>query len=304
MEPVGRNTSGVAGDRHPAGDSTTSRTLPGRDRCAGRLVWQSIAGRLACCRRHGRRGRQGAVGDTPSVQLPWQSHCGQTHSTVHLRTGTSLTQGIFTRCFTSWRRHRQPPWQPSWPPSLPVSPQPAPWPEPSQLPHLSQQRVTPGTQMQSHLHVYLYVVTFLVVQVMWHTGTSLQPQCGQQLQHDSQPALPQHAASSASAAVAGCPKKETHSTARRVRRFLRNTLSWLFSPMESFWITELGGQNEYCTRVPNALTAPGMLPAGKSYRLSQTHSVLTVRLVFIYQFKAMPKPSMMPPWTLVAPAPS
>jgi hypothetical protein len=102
------------------------------------------------------------------VQLPWQWHCGQTHSTVHFFTGTSLSHAIFIRRLTSWMRHRQFPLQQSWelllPPLLPVSPQPAHWPEPSQLLHLSQQRVTPGTQMVSHLHVYLYVVTFLVVQ--------------------------------------------------------------------------------------------------------------------------------------------
>ena len=117
----------------------------------------------------GADGGIGAVGATHSVQLPWQSQCGQTHSTVHLRTGTSLTHGIFTRCLTSWTRHLQPPspqsWQPSLAPPLHDSPQPAPWPEPSLPPHLSQTRVTPGTQMDSHLHVYLYVVTFLVVQV-------------------------------------------------------------------------------------------------------------------------------------------
>ena len=95
----------------------------------------------------GADGGTGADGAAPSAQLPWQSQCGQTHSTVHFLTGTSLSHGIFTRCLTSWMRHLQFPSQQSWQPLLPVSPQPAHWPEPSQLPHLSQKRVTPGTQM-------------------------------------------------------------------------------------------------------------------------------------------------------------
>jgi hypothetical protein len=41
-------------------------------------------------------------GATLSVQLPpWQPQFGQTHSTVHFLTGTSLSQGIFTSLRTS-----------------------------------------------------------------------------------------------------------------------------------------------------------------------------------------------------------
>ena len=74
---------------------------------------------------------------------------------------------------------------------------------------------------------------------MWHTGTSLQPQCGQQLPHDSHPALPQHVASSAIAAVGACPKKGTlHSKASPVigkKYFVIVIFSY-----GKFWIIELG----------------------------------------------------------------
>jgi len=38
----------------------------------------------------------GADGDASSAPLPWWPHCGQVHSTVHLRTGTSFVTGYFT----------------------------------------------------------------------------------------------------------------------------------------------------------------------------------------------------------------
>jgi hypothetical protein len=120
------------------------------------------------------KGADGGVENGASCVL---SQCGQTHSTVHFRIGTSLTHGIFTRCLTSWMRHLQS----------------------SLQPHLSQQRVTPGTQMESQLHVYCHVVSFLVVHSMWHSGTSLQPQCGQQWQH----------ASPAIAGMGACPANGT-----------------------------------------------------------------------------------------------
>jgi hypothetical protein len=133
----------------------------------------------------------------------------------------------------------QQPWQLLLLPLLPVSPQPALWPEPSQLPCLSQQRVTPGTQMVSHLHVYLYVVTFFIVQYTWHTRTSLQPQCGQQSQHDSHPAAPQHVALSAIAAVGACPKRGTlHSKAMPVIRKKYFVIA-MFS-YGNLWIIEWG----------------------------------------------------------------
>jgi hypothetical protein len=123
----------------------------------------------------GGEGADGGVADGAPCVL---SQCGQTHCTVHFLIGTSLTQGIFTRCLTSWIRHLQ---------SALLSP-------------LSQQRVTPATQMASQLHVYSHVVSFFVVHSMWHSGTSLQPQCGQQWQHVASPAI---------AAVGACPANGT-----------------------------------------------------------------------------------------------
>ena len=175
----------------------------------------------------------GADGTAPPHSCHGSRSAGRPTRPCISRSGTSFSHGIFTRCVTSWRQHLQFPLQQSWSPLLPVSPQPAHWPEPSQLPDLSKKHVTPGTRMPSQLHVYLYVVTFLAVQQTWQTGTSLQPQCGQQLPLDAHPALPQHVASSAIAAV-GLALRTGHSTARRIRRFVRSAWSWLFSPIKSF----------------------------------------------------------------------
>ncbi len=87
-------------------------------------------------------GGTGADGAAPSGELPWRSQCGQTHSTVHFRTGTSLVTGYFASLRTSRIMHRSP--QHSRP----------------QL----QSGVMPGMQISSQEHVYLYVVTVFVAQ--------------------------------------------------------------------------------------------------------------------------------------------
>jgi hypothetical protein len=91
-----------------------------------------------------------------------QPHFGQTHSTVHLRTGTSFVTGYFTSLRTSWIEHR--PAQPSWQPLLQVSQPPAHWLEPPQAAPLLQMGVTPGMQTSSQTQRYLYSVTFFVMQ--------------------------------------------------------------------------------------------------------------------------------------------
>ena len=117
---------------------------------------------------------------------PQAPHCGQTHSTVHLRTGVSLVTGWITSRDTS--RTRQWPQHP-WQPLLQVSP-PQHEPEPSQLPHPLQQQLGPGMQTSSQRHVYLCSTTVFGAQYTWQTGTRRQPQLGQHLpqpQHLSQP---------------------------------------------------------------------------------------------------------------------
>jgi hypothetical protein len=67
----------------------------------------------------------------------------------------------------------------------------------------------------------------------------LQPQCGQQSQHDSHPALPPHVALSAITAVGACPKKGTlHSKATPVIRKKYFVIA-MFS-YGNLWIIELG----------------------------------------------------------------
>ena len=122
-----------------------------------------------------------------SAQLPWQPHCGQTHSTVHFLTGTSFVTGCFTSlCYVS---------EPAVVAAAPgnrccqLSPErrtrrtcrnPAPCAE----------RRDAGNADGLRICTYTYTsVTFFVVQEMWQTGTSPQPQCGQQLQHVSPPVI-------------------------------------------------------------------------------------------------------------------
>jgi hypothetical protein len=74
---------------------------------------------------------------------------------------------------------------------------------------------------------------------MWHSGTSAQPQCGQQLQHDAHGVLPGHVASSAIAAVGTCPKKGTlHSTASPAIR--KKYFRIVIFSYGKLWIIELG----------------------------------------------------------------
>jgi hypothetical protein len=83
----------------------------------------------------------------PSVDPQPHPQCGQTHSIVHFRTGTSTVYGIFTSVCTS--RYRQLQWPCSRPPLLqppfsvhPLSQQP--------LPHVEQQGERPGMHSSAH----------------------------------------------------------------------------------------------------------------------------------------------------------
>jgi hypothetical protein len=101
----------------------------------------------------GAAGAAFGVGAGPASEQALQ--CGQTHSTQHLRTGTSFVHGHFTNFFTSRTMHRHP--QPSWQPLLQVSPH---WPEPSPHPHSLQHRgVSGGMQMSLQVQQCLYSVT-------------------------------------------------------------------------------------------------------------------------------------------------
>jgi hypothetical protein len=101
----------------------------------------------------------GAEVDPPSPQLP---HFGHTHSTVHWRTGTSLTHGHFISFFTSQTLHLP---QHSWQPLFEVSPPVAQPPEPAQLSqHFEQRHEGHNRHLSSQQQVYLYSVTFFVVQ--------------------------------------------------------------------------------------------------------------------------------------------
>jgi hypothetical protein len=67
----------------------------------------------------------------------------------------------------------------------------------------------------------------------------LQPQCGQQLQDASHPALPQHVALSAVAAAVDCPKQgKLHSKASPV--ISKKYLVMVIFSYGKLWIIELG----------------------------------------------------------------
>jgi hypothetical protein len=161
-------------------------------------------------------GMGGAPGAAVAPQPPQLLQFGQTHCTVQVRTGVSFVTGQTINLWISRTRQRQS--QPSWQPLLhgsqalqPLAHPPLPAPQLSQHSFRSPMRVTPGMQISLQAQQYLCSVVFFVVQVIWQTGTSLQPQCGQQSQQAWQPALqpawqppaPQHPVSPAWA----CPSK-------------------------------------------------------------------------------------------------
>jgi hypothetical protein len=113
-------------------------------------------------------------------QAPQLLQFGQTHCTVHSRTGVSLVTGKTVSLWISRTRQRQSlqSWQPGSQAPHPLADPlqfSQPWPR-------SQRRVTPGMQMSLHLQQYLCSEVFFVAQVIWQTGTSLQPQRGQHSQ--------------------------------------------------------------------------------------------------------------------------
>jgi hypothetical protein len=102
------------------------------------------------------------VGAEVAPHWPQLLQFGQTHSTVHLRSGTCFVTGWITSRDTS-RTLQCPQQQPSWQPLL-QEPQPH-WPQLSQPAHLLQQQgVTPGMQTSSHLQLYSCLVTALGAQ--------------------------------------------------------------------------------------------------------------------------------------------
>jgi hypothetical protein len=108
----------------------------------------------------------GAAVEPQAPHWPQPLQFGQHHSTLHLRTGTSLQHGYLQSLCTSRTMHLHSPHPFSQHPSPPfwqVLQPPAHAPEPSQQPHFLQ-HVGQGTQMSLHLQQYLYSVICFISQ--------------------------------------------------------------------------------------------------------------------------------------------
>jgi hypothetical protein len=135
-----------------------------------------------------------ALGTVPASQPPQLLQCGQTHSTVQPRTQTCFGTGQTINLWISRTRQWQS--QESWQPLLQGSQalhdlHPPDSQQLSQPLPLSQRRLTPGMQSSLQQQLNLMTVEVFVVHVGWHTGTSLQPQCGQHWQASQPPLQPQ-----------------------------------------------------------------------------------------------------------------
>jgi hypothetical protein len=121
----------------------------------------------------------GGDGAGPFTQPFRQLATGQTHSTVHVLTGTSFITGYLTSLSEGRTVHRsQHPWQQPSPPQ-----QSCRW----------QRGVRPGMHLSPQMLRYLYSTTIFVVQHTWQTGTRRLPQYGHTLlQPPFRPPLPQH----------------------------------------------------------------------------------------------------------------